>query len=510
MTKQNKPAHKPHYKGKPNQPKLVKKSQAITVEAKQEYRELSPQRKIELSKIEIVDDKDYDSNAPHLDLTKGNMLQAWELLNSDGNIMVTGGGGFGKTKLIKEYARLNRGTVMLAPTGTAARLIGGQTIHSFFGINPAQLYEPINPKMFAKKKEMFSMIKTLIIDEISMVRCDLMDIVDKRCQMLTGVPLPFGGIKVILSFDLWQLPPVMKMIDFKTKEMTSEYKIFKEMYDTRYFYGSEVMQRLIGKEQIKLIELTHCFRQGSDLEFASVLNKIRKYEHNQEDLDYLNNSCAWKEDTLANPITIATTKKVVEEVNEVRLAMLETKETKYNGVVEGKVADLPVPIQNTFKLGANVLIKVNDREKNGDGVPLNRYQNGTTGVVRRLEPTAIIVYIPLIKKEVKIDVYEWIDYEYEINREEDTVISTPVGSYKNIPAMVAFALTVHATQGQTLSEVIFEVPAFTEFENGLIYVALSRVTSLAGLALTKKLRMTHFKPNVEVQTFFTDTNHLKI
>lgn len=451
------------------------------------------------------------SNAPKLDLSKGNNQQVWDALtNTNSHMMITGGGGNGKTALIKEYHRLTPNSVVLATTGTAAHLIGGQTLHSFFGINPGQMYEPINPKMFVKKQKIFSKIDVICIDECSLCRCDLLDVIDKRCQMLTGIPLPFGGIRMVFSFDLWQLPPIIKKTEAGSKEETSEYKVFKEMYDTRYFFGANVMQRLIATEQIKYVELNHCFRQSEDLVFAKVLNKIRKYEHEQEDLDYINANCAFKENRLINPITICTTRKNVETINEVRLAMLHSKEKVYMGESRGKTVDKPVPDSNRFKVGASVLIKINDQEKDKAGKRMNRYQNGTIAVVTKLHPNSIEVKIAGLPKPVELGMYEWVDNEYEIDTENDQVIATPVGWYKNIPAMTAFAMTVHSTQGQTLDEAIFDVPAFKEFEHGLIYVAVSRLTSCNGLALTKKLRMSHFNVNTELKDFFEDIKAIEL
>jgi hypothetical protein len=439
---------------------------------------------------------------PRLDLSKGNMREAWDLIHNQQNTMLTGSGGVGKSKMITEYTRLNPNTVILAPTGTAARLIGGQTIHSFFSINPHNINEPLKPHMFKKIREIGERIECIIIDECGMVRADLLDCIDRRCQQMTGKPIPFGGIKLILSFDLWQLPPVMKKLDYITKEETSEYTVFKQMYDTVYFFGANVMQRLLVNGDIKLIELTHCFRQGGDLQYAQVLNKIRTGEQTQTDLDWLNDQCAFRESRLGNPTTICLTKKKAAEINELRLSSLTSKGKTFDGTATGTFKDFPVPISNRLKIGASVMVKANDQKKDSNGN--SRYQNGTKGILTKIiNDKQVEVVLQNTHQKVIFSEHAWEDHSYSLNRETESVEVEVTGTYLALPLIVCYAMNAHLTQGSTLTEVIFD-PQFGEWEGGegLIYVALSRVTSVRGLALTRKLRMSDFKANLEVRKFF--------
>lgn len=423
------------------------------------------------------------------------------------NLFLTGKAGTGKTtflRYIRKYAR--KKMAIVAPTGVAAVNAGGMTIHSLFHIPPSvyppndprlrSRAEPDNPgvsirshfKMSQQKRKLFKELELLVIDEVSMVRCDLLDVIDRLLRTYGGDRyLPFGGKQVLFIGDPFQLPPVTP---------DDQWELLTPHYRSSYFFSAHAWQQA----QPKLLELQKVYRQR-DASFIRVLNRIRSGEHSTPDLAMLNQHwvSADFDYTRAGYIYLGVTNRDVDRRNQRELKALTTPARTYYGIASGdfKPADMPTPVELTLKKGAQVMFVKNDIGE------ARRYYNGKIGKVIKLEEDRITVDCSPAGMEeedpIVVETARWNKVRYEWNAEERAIEEIETGSYEQFPLKLAWAITVHKSQGLTFERVYANLNG--AFAAGQTYVALSRCTQLEGLKLATRLRWHDIKVDPEVKAF---------
>ena len=407
------------------------------------------------------------------------------ILHSGQNVFVTGKAGTGKSTLL-EHVRLmsENKLIVLAPTGISAVNVNGETIHSFFTLKPGfEKEEALRMPLNDKKKDKFRRIKTIAIDEISMVRADLLDAVDTLLRRARGLNKPFGGVQMAFFGDLYQLPPVVTSLDRE--------KFFSE-YKSPYFFEATVFRgqtdMFSADFKLQVIELTKIYRQ-KDLKFIKLLNAVRDKTITAEQLAQLNkrvqpNFIPRDEDKY---IHLMTTNASANEINEKKLRELMGEEKIFVANQSGNVARNLYPNDEvvTLKQGAQVMFICNDPER--------RWVNGTIGKIAEIrdttnEETGEEERIVRVEKtdgkivEVKQHTWEISKYVFvggEFQREK-------LGTYEQIPIKLAWAITIHKSQGKTFDKAIVDLGRGT-FAHGQTYVALSRCSSFEGLVLKKPI-----------------------
>lgn len=417
------------------------------------------------------------------------------ILNTDKTIYLTGKAGTGKTTFLKYLKKVtHKRMVVLAPTGVAAINASGETIHSFFHIRPS-VYIPEDPlrtadselnelsmksifkhlKYSKSKVELIRNLEAIAIDEVSMVRCDIMDVIDKILRLYRDSTKPFGGVQMILVGDAYQLPPIVK------KE---EQEILKSSYDGIFFFDSKVMEQIINNNQLIYVELQKVYRQN-DSKFIELLDRVRV--NDMQDKDFALFDSKINKDKFINEdkshIILTTTNVKVNYINEKRLAALPTQSKVYNAVVTGTFAEKerPTDIALELKVGAQIIFIRNDKE--------NRYYNGKLGVVKHLGEKFLLIETETNNGE-KIDVTvhpeTWKSVSYKWNKTENVIEEEILGTFMQLPVRLAWAITVHKSQGMSFDRVMADLG--NSFETGQVYVALSRCRSLEGLLLSSKIK----------------------
>ncbi|WP_028842789.1 AAA family ATPase [Thermodesulfovibrio yellowstonii] len=391
--------------------------------------------------------------------------------NTEKNLFITGKAGTGKSTFLN-YFRENttKNIAVIAPTGVAAVNVKGQTIHSFFNFKPditlhkVKEIKPKNPNLYKK-------LDCIVIDEISMVRADILDCIDSFLKIHgPNKKKSFGGIQMIFIGDLYQLPPVVT---------SKEKGVFKELYKTPYFFSSNVFQKC----DFEFIELEKVYRQ-SDIAFLEILNSIRNNTVTDEIIEKLNQ----KVNPDFNPseddfyIYLTTTNKMAEEVNFDKLSRIKNKEFKYYGFVDGEFSeqDLPTSQELILKVDAQVMLLNNDSK--------GRWINGDIGKIveintKKAEPDVILV--ELTNGEiVEVTPFTWEMYEFYYDKNRKKILTDVIGRFTQYPLKLAWAITIHKSQGLTFDKVLLDIGRGT-FSHGQLYVALSRCRSLEGLILKK-------------------------
>lgn len=390
------------------------------------------------------------------------------------NYFITGKAGTGKSVLLQYFvAHTLKNTAVVAPTGVAAINVGGQTIHSFFGleldIQDVRDTEQV-AKITKRRKKIFENLNTLVIDEISMVSADVIDMIDHKLRIARGKDLPFGGCQVVVFGDLYQLPPVI------VGETAKQY--MRDHYGTTFFFGAPGVKQ----GEFQTIELSHIYRQNDD-KFISLLNRIRLGHRTDDVLADINMSCI---DAPADEpfITLAATNAVADNINRARLAEISEPEYNFDGAITGDLTPSALPTEMSLKLkvGALVMLTKNDiitetREK-------PRWVNGTLAVISELSPDSIKVRIG--DREHKITKTTWEKCQYDYDEKTKTITKDVVGTFTQFPIKLAYAITIHKSQGQTYDAVKIDL-ARGAFAPGQVYVALSRCRSLDNLYLTRPL-----------------------
>ena len=440
----------------------------------------------------------------HIDLDNPEFQDAWSVLQrTHRSVFLTGKAGTGKSTFLK-YIRDNikKKTVVLAPTGIAAVNVGGQTMHSFFKI-PFKPMVPDDPdyanparmrKMLRYTKEKVKLIRELeliIIDEISMVRADIIDFVDRVLRVYSGnMREPFGGKQLLLVGDIFQLEPV---VTHDTRDILRRY------YKNFFFFNA----RAFAQINLVAIELRKIYRQ-SDNAFIALLDRIRINRASSADMAHLNQRCDpnYHEVNDDFAITLATRRDTVDSINDEHMKALKTPEYVYEGAIEGDFPEnsLPTAYNLALKEGAQVIFIRNDKE--------GRWCNGTIARVTKLTETR--VYVALENgEEMAVEREVWENMQYTYNEKEKKVEEKVLGTFSQIPIKPAWALTVHRSQGLTFNKVVIDF-AGGAFTGGQTYVALSRCTSLEGITLLKPLSERDIIVNMAVVEFSHQFNNRKM
>jgi ATP-dependent DNA helicase PIF1 len=408
----------------------------------------------------------------------------------DPYIFVSGKAGTGKTTLIG-YLRENipGNVVVVAPTGVAALQVKGVTIHSFFRLPPRLIFpeEDIKP---LKDKRLYKDIRLLIIDEVSMVRTDVVDAIDLFLR--ANGPhknQPFGGIQVMFVGDLFQLPPVVSGADMEV--------LAGRGYEGPYFFCAMALHR----KDVTMVELSKIFRQ-KDEHFARLLNRIRINHDIDEALDMLNAQCFDPGRELdEQTITLTTTNARADQINGAGLRALTVDAKVYVGKTTGKFnideRNLPSPNSLALKVGARVMFTASDA-----GFP-KRWVNGTIGIVRELLPDTVKVVVQNgpYSNTVEVKGHQWESYRYDHDMMSGRISPQIIGTYVQIPLMLAWAVTIHKSQGKTLNKVKVDLSSGA-FASGQVYVALSRCTSIEGITLQRPIEPKDVSCDAEIKRFY--------
>lgn len=420
------------------------------------------------------------------------------------SIFLTGKAGTGKTTLLRNIIQTTyKNTVVVAPTGIAALNAGGVTIHSMFqlpfggfipeytagsSISQHQKFETKNTlvkhfKMSGQKKAVMLNMELLIIDEVSMLRADLLDAVDFMLRKVRRKDKPFGGVQVLFIGDLLQLPPVVK---------NEEWQVLRNYYRGIFFFNAKVIQ----EKPPLYIELTKIFRQTDD-RFISVLNNLRNNTITQQDMVVLNDFVKPNFDIKANKgyITLTTHNAKADSINAESLDELEGICYRFKPEVVGDFPEKIYPVEEILqlKVGAQIMFIKNDLS------PVKNYFNGKMGFIKSLSEEEIIVHFPDENKTIEVEKYEWKNIRYSVNENTKEIDEETLGTFVHYPIKLAWAITVHKSQGLTFDKAVLDVSQV--FLPGQAYVALSRLRSLEGLVLLKPIQLNGITNDQEVMQY---------
>lgn len=437
-------------------------------------------------------------NLNEIDLDNPEFQNAWSLIqHTHHSVFLTGKAGTGKSTFLRYICKHTaKKYVVLAPTGIAAVNVNGQTLHSFFKI-PFKPLLPDDPDFSVKRirktlrypSEKIKLIKQLdliIIDEISMVRADIIDFIDKVLRVYSGnMREPFGGKQLLFVGDIFQLEPVV------TREMREILKIYYKQF---FFFNAFAF----GNLGLVPIELRKIYRQ-TDSSFISLLDRVRVNRATQADLTLLNSRCNPQYTDTGNfVVTLATRRDTVDAINDEHMQALKTKEYHFCGLIEGLFPDndLPTAKELVLKEGAQVIFIRNDKD--------GRWVNGTIGKVSELKDDNVKVALE-DGNTYDLDLEMWENIQYSYDEREKKVIENVQGSFTQYPIKPAWALTVHKSQGLTFNNIVIDF-AGGAFSSGQTYVALSRCTSLEGITLLKPISGRDIIVNTTVVDFSRQFN----
>ncbi len=404
------------------------------------------------------------------------------------HFFITGKAGTGKSTLLELFCQMTKkNLVVLAPTGVAALNVQGQTIHRFFNF-----YIDVTPEKVQSKKvrprnpKLYKQLETLLIDEVSMLRADLLDCMDVFLRMYGPTCFkPFGGVQMLFFGDLYQLPPVVNK-----KERT----LFSSYYQSPYFFAAQAM----GSMQLRVIELEKVYRQR-DGQFVALLNKIRDNSVAHRDITQLNQRYIKGEKVAGGPLSIhlTTTNAGADAVNNAHLSALDQREWMSQAIISGDFGKeyYPTLTHLKFKVGSQIMLLNNDRK--------NRWVNGSMGIITGLEENAKDQPSVLLKlvdgnERFLVKPFTWEVYQFSLKG--NSIISDPVGTFQQYPFRLAWAITVHKSQGKTFDQVVIDIERGT-FVEGQLYVALSRCTSFEGIRLKVPIEKRHIRSDPRIRHF---------
>ncbi len=441
--------------------------------------------------------KDIDLKTTNIEINSEFAFALKLLESTNKSVFITGKAGTGKSTLLQVFRENTKKNVaVLAPTGVAALNVHGQTIHSFF-----RFPTTVTPQTVCKKKptrlflEMIKKIDAIIIDEVSMVRADMMDCIDAALRLCLGNRNPFGGIQMIFIGDLYQLPPVVSGKDEK--------ELFKTYYKSPYFFDANVF----GDFNMEFIELEKIYRQ-KDNDFIVLLNKIRNNSIKEEDIERLNSryGLVFDEDQDGFYITLTTTNRSADAINNKKLAQLDTPLKSYTAEIKGDFEPkyYPTALELELKEGAQVMLLNNDTA--------GRFGNGSVGKIIEIADRVIdddLLVIELSNgKIVKVSPYEWKVSRYFYNKEKNILDSEAIGSFTQYPVRLAWAVTIHKSQGKTFDRVVIDIGQGS-FAHGQVYVGISRCTNFEGLILKTPILKRHIWMDWRITKFITQYQYKK-
>ncbi len=409
--------------------------------------------------------------------------------NTSKNVFITGKAGTGKSTLLNYFKNTTKKqVVVLSPTGVAAVNIGGQTIHSFFGFKPDITIQKVKD-IKIKSKKIYKELDAIIIDEISMVRADLLDCVDVFLKKYgNSKDIPFGGKQMIFFGDLYQLPPV---VTGKEKE------IFNLHYKSPYFFESSAFKN----SAMEFIELEKVYRQKDD-KFIEILNAIRNNTIQEKQISFLNQCVNNNLSQEGLTVYLTTINKKADDMNNIYLQRLNSKIKTYNASIIGEFDKTyyPAEVRLNVAVGAQVMLLNN----NASG----RWINGTIGKINKITHSKkydIDIIQIILQDGIKVEVqpFTWEIFEYRYNEQKKIIETRTIGTYTQYPIKLAWAITIHKSQGKTFDNVIIDFGKGT-FAHGQAYVALSRCTSLQGIKLTRPLKKSDIIMDWRIVKFLTE------
>lgn len=444
-----------------------------------------------------------NTETEQIDLNNQEWQQALQIIQTTRrSLFLTGKAGTGKSTFLRYVAQhTQKKHVILAPTGIAAINAGGQTLHSFFKLPFHPLlpndsrYSPRNIRKTLKYSgitlQLLRELELIIIDEISMVRADIIDFIDKVLRIYCrNMREPFGGKQLLLVGDIFQLEPVIK---------EEEWRLLQPFYASAYFFSAKVWQQM----QLVSIELRKVYRQN-DSQFIALLDRIRQNQATDNDLQAINSRYNSSKDSASSKgesdryleITLATRRDTVDWINEQHLNKLDGSVTIFKGTIKGEfpLSSLPAPMDLELKPGAQVIFTRNDKEK--------RWVNGTIGIVTGIDQEEGIIGV-CDEDGNEFDVGEelWENMRYTFNEKEQKIEEELLGTFQQFPLRLAWAITVHKSQGLTFRQVKIDFSGGGAFAGGQTYVALSRCTSLKGITLEEPIRHSDIFVRPEVIAF---------
>ncbi len=417
--------------------------------------------------------------------------------NSKSHLFITGKAGTGKSTLLDHFRNTTRKEVaVLAPTGVAALNVQGQTIHSFFGFKPSITPEKVK-KVSGVEGEIFKKFDTIIIDEVSMVRADLLDCIEKFLRLNGPYGKQwFGGVQMVFIGDLYQLPPVVT---------SSEKEIFTHRYETPYFFSARVFEE--ESFDMEFIELEKVYRQ-TEPEFIALLNGIRNRSCTDGDLARLNQRHVpgFVPPDDAFYVTLTSTNDLAAARNLERLDSLPGSLVQYDCSVTGGFDKSSLPTEETLRLKAGAQVMLVNNDRNG------RWVNGTIGRIADIERKKgedDVVWVSLPGGDaIEVTPYTWELFEYEYDRKTKHISTRKTGSFTQYPIRLAWAVTIHKSQGKTFDRVVIDIGRGA-FAHGQVYVAMSRCTSFEGITLVKEITKSHIRMDWRVSRFLTRFQYRK-
>ncbi|MDM8557440.1 PIF1 family ATP-dependent DNA helicase [Candidatus Parabeggiatoa sp. HSG14] len=413
-----------------------------------------------------------EASSEALELTE-EFSNAYDLMDkTDKCVFITGKAGTGKSTLLDYFKKhTKKKLAVLAPTGVAALNVGGATLHSFFRLPPRPIHpDEVKVLRSKTKRKLYQSLDIIVIDEVSMVRADMMDIID-RFMRLNGnnCNKPFGGVQMIFIGDLFQLPPVVSSDE--------EARLFSTSYKSPFFFSAKVFDEV----EMAFVELTKVYRQ-KEQEFLYLLNTIRNNQAAYNDIQRINQRYQpqFMPETGDYYITLTTTNKLASQINATYLERLSMQQHEFEGETKGKFdkSMLPTDALLAIKEGAQVMFVKND----ADGC----WVNGTLGEIKKIKKNLIQVETP-DKKIHTVKKTKWEILAYQFDEKTQTVSTEVTGSFTQYPLRLAWAITIHKSQGKQFDKVIVDLGRGT-FAHGQLYVALSRCKTLEGLILKSQVR----------------------